>query len=146
MHPYLKHLLSDIQDAYNTADNDIEEKEFPETDLEARFRDIEAFVSGDNERPLKEICGLFSDDFPPADQLTDEEKLMISEEFEHMLESWNIALYIPSEVPPNMRYRLTVDLLEEDFSLTQTGTFHYDFCSGDTEGCELEKYCPCRRL
>lgn len=143
MHPYLKHLLNDIQNAHNITDKDLEEKAFAVTDLETHFQDIEAWATGESQKPFKEFCGLSPDDFPPADQFTDKEKLMVCEEFEHMLNSWNIGLDMPPDVPAGMRYRLTVDILGERCIPPRMGFFHFDFCTGVPEGCKLEQYCPC---
>ncbi|MCC5916484.1 MAG: hypothetical protein JJU02_04065 [Cryomorphaceae bacterium] len=145
MHPYLKHLLSDIQKAHNVADGELEEKVFMATDLETHFREIEAWVSGEGQKPFKDFCKLSKEDFPPANQLTKEEQLMVCEAFEDMLQSWNMCIDIPLDVPPTMRYNLTVNLLDNECLPTKMGTFHFDFCTGNTSDCELEMYCPCRK-
>ncbi len=60
MHKYLKHLLSDIENAHNVYNKELEEKAFMAKDLETHFREIEEWVSGDGQKPFKHFCGLTS--------------------------------------------------------------------------------------
>jgi hypothetical protein len=89
---------------------------------------------------------LTKEDFPPSDQFTYKELLMVCEAFEDMLHSWNIHVDMPSDVPPPMRYDLTVNLLENECLPPRMGIFFFDFCTGVSEKCALKMYCRCRSI
>jgi hypothetical protein len=65
---------------------------------------------------------------------------------EQMMHSWNVRVEIPSTVPPNMRYDLVIGILKEKISISNYGFFVFDFCTGNSEGCQLGEYCPCLDL
>lgn len=145
MHAYLKHLLNDIENAHNIYDKELEQKAFMAMDLEAHFQEIEAWVTGEGQKPFKHFCKLSKEDFPPADQLTKEDIWMVCDAFVSMLDSWNIGVDIPENVPPSFRYNLLIGLLENTCLPPRMGRFFFDFCTGNTNECELGTYCPCRK-
>ncbi len=74
MHPYIPHLLTDIVAAHCT---EISEEKFPQT-MEEHFEEIDKWVTGEEaEHTFGYYCGLDSENFPPAEQLTDEEMILI---------------------------------------------------------------------
>ena len=139
MESYVKMLLEEIRKAHRAHSEELIGSE----SVEDKFSDIERFVSGDAEQPLGYYCGLSLERFPPPERVSDEQKLKICLALDEMLESWNTVVDIPSEVPPPMRYRLLVNKLRDPFTPMRYGTFVFDFCTGCSEGCELEDYCRC---
>ncbi|MEO8960850.1 MAG: hypothetical protein ABI325_03150 [Ginsengibacter sp.] len=82
MHPYIPHLLTDIAAAHRT---EIPEEIFPQT-MEDHFEEIDKWVSGEEpDNTFGYYCGLHSENFPPPDQLTDEEIILIRKAFEKMM-------------------------------------------------------------
>jgi len=80
---------------------------------------------------------------PRADQLNQPEKEQVCTALENMFSSWNLEVCLPDKVPLYFRYELMVRVFDQSFTPFTTGVLVRDFCTGDSEGCELEKYCPC---
>lgn len=147
MHPYLKHLLYDIQNAHREEESNEEAlNEQQDDSIEAHLREVEAWISGEGEQKLREFCGLNEEDFPPDNQFTDDEIRRVNAAFKNMLNSWNIVLDVPENVPPRFVYKLIGTILNSECSPLTTGTCHFDFCSGVPEGCDWEQDCPCSKI
>ncbi len=144
MHPYIPHLLADIAAAHRT---DIPHEEEAEQTIEAHFEEIEKWVSGeDAEHTFGYYCGLNSEDFPPAGQLSDIEMKMIRKAFEEMMHSWNHGIDLPKKLPAAFAYKMIVESLEMKTNIVNTGYMSFDFCSGYAPGCVFKQYCPCLDL
>jgi len=140
MHPYILHLLNDIQAAHRS-----ETGEKPRiVSFEEQMEEAERFVT----RPfgkgtLSDHCGLNREIFPPVEQLSEEDMRLVNEQFINMLRSWHAEIGLPTEMPTAMQYQLLVDLLDHDFMYFEYGFYGIDFCTGNPEGCKLGAYCPC---
>lgn len=145
MHPYLSLLLEDIMSAYRekTQASATAQKPTEELKTELYFEEIERYVSGDNEQTFGYYCGLGSEIFPPADQFNEPEKEQVCTALENMFSSWNLEVCLPDNVPLGFRYELMVRVFDLPFTPFTTGVLVRDFCTGDSEVCELGKYCPC---
>ena len=144
MHPYLPHLLADIAAAQRT---EIPDEEETEQTIEEYFEAIDRWLSNEEpERTFGYYCGLYSENFPPAKQLTDEEILTIRYAFEQMMHTWNHALSLPENLPVAFAYTLMVNSLNHKTSMVNSGCMHFDFCSGYAPDCELKEYCPCLKI
>ncbi len=141
MHPYIPHLISDIQNAcreekkVETANSDSLESHFEEVE---RYLDMHKYS-----KPFSSFCGLSRQDFPPADQLTDKDMFPVIQHYHQLLYSWNAHADIPEQMPIPMQYNLLVDILDDDFMYMEHGFMGIDFCTGFSEGCKLGEYCPC---
>jgi predicted DNA binding protein len=94
MHLCIPHLLTDITAAHRAG---IPEEE-PFQTMEEHFEEIDKWVSGgEPEHTFGYYCGLSSENFPPAEQLTDEEMKMIRKAFEQMMYSWNHGIDLPAD-------------------------------------------------
>ncbi len=154
MHPYLPHLLADIAAA--TRPEEAQRAPLlaagfdPDDSLEAHFQDIDRLVRGDFDGPyqptLGQYVGLHAEDFPPADQLSDEDMSAAAEAFHRMLESWNHSAAVPDGVPPTLEYGLLVELLAEPTFIHRAGIKCFDWCAGVPHGCRLAQYCPCIKI
>lgn len=142
MHPYLKHLIEDIQNAERQEDDLIA---FPKpTTFEEQMQEVERYISGLGELPLSKYTGLNSQDFPPAHQLADAEMELVLMAFDKMLFTWNIAIDWPKKMPVTARYdHLLNFVLEEKVTPVNTGTMHLDFCTGYAPDCDWGTYCHC---
>lgn len=145
MHPYLPILLEDIKLAYREKiqASAKAQKSTEELKTELSFEEIERYVSGDDEQTFSYYCGLGSEIFPPADQFNDPEKEQVCTALESMFSSWNLEVSLPDDVPLGFRYELMVRVFDSPFTPFTTGFLVKDFCTGNPEGCDLGKYCPC---
>ncbi|MCC5928375.1 MAG: hypothetical protein JJU28_03925 [Cyclobacteriaceae bacterium] len=140
MHPYLTHLLADINAAFSRKSRNSEPKQ---ESLDEYFRDIDRWISGDSEHRLSYYCGLDPNNFPPYEQFSEKEIRQICHAFEEMLASWGVSIDFPEELPWKNRYELTVSLLDRDFTPMNSGIYVFDFCTGYAPDCELGEYCKC---
>jgi hypothetical protein len=140
MHPYIPHLLSDITDAHLT---DTPKEESPQT-LEEEFEEIDRWVNAEeSEFTFGYFCGLQSENFPPPEQLTDEEMILIRKAFEKMMFSWNHSIDLPENLPVAFAYKMIVDSLNMKTCIVNIGQMHFDFCSGNAPDCAFKEFCPC---
>lgn len=140
MHPYIPHLLSDIAAAHRT---EIPEETFPQT-IEEHLEEVERWVNGDApDHTFGYYCGLDSGNFPPAEQLTEQEMTLVLDEFGKMMYTWNHGMSLPEKLPVAFAYKITVDSLNMKTNIVNSGQMSFDFCSGYAPGCVFKEYCPC---
>lgn len=144
MHPYIPHLLADIAAAHRTGILDEEETE---QSIEAHFEAIDRWLSDEEtEHTFGYYCGLNSEIFPPAEQLADEEMMIVRKAFDQMMLTWNHALCLPENLPVAFAYSLMVNSLNHETSMVNSGCMHLDFCCYYAPGCELKEYCHCLEI
>ena len=140
MHPYISHLLADIATAHRT---EIPEGIFRQS-MEEHFGEIDKWVSGEEpEHTFGFYCGLNAENFPPAEQLTDEEMILIRKTFEKMMNTWNHGNELPEKLPVAFAYQMIVDSLNMKTTIVNSGGMNFDFCSGYAPDCIFKEYCPC---
>jgi len=144
MKNYVSQLISDILNAQMAPITTAEKEKISfEEEMEA----IENYAEGRNIPPILSIqCGLTTEQFPPEEQLEDEEIQQIIDAFDKMLQSRNIIMDMPERVPPRRAYPIIVNLLHKEAWYFPTGTLHFDFCTGYAPGCELGEYCSCLEI
>jgi hypothetical protein len=143
MHPYIPHLLADIAASHRT---EIPEDKFPQT-MEDHFEEIDKWVSGEEpEHTFGYYCGLNSENFPPPEQLADEEMILIRKAFEKMMFTWNHGLSLPEKLPVAFAYKMIVDSLNMKTSMVNSGQMSFDFCSGYAPDCAFKEFCPCLEI
>ena len=143
MHPYIPHLLADIAAAHRTA---FPEEETEQT-IEAHFEAIDRWVSSEEpEHTFGYYCGLKSENFPPADQLSDEEMKIIRKAFENMMYTWNHGMDLPESLPAAFAYKMIVDSLNMKTNIVGSGSMSFDFCTGYAPDCIFKEYCPCLKI
>ncbi|HEY8659090.1 MAG TPA: hypothetical protein VIL78_08640 [Hanamia sp.] len=144
MHPYIPHLLADIAAARRTKIP--EEKTLPRT-FEEEMEEIEHWATGESAvHTFGYYCGLKSENFPPAEQLTEEAMILIRKAFEQMIFTWNHGIDLPENLPVSFAYKMIVDSLNMKTSIVNSGSMHFDFCSGYAPGCIFKEYCPCLEI
>ncbi len=143
MHPYIPHLIADIQTAHRRKPGD---ENLPSS-MEKNLEEIEAWVSGDMpEHTFGYHCGLKFENFPPPEQLTEKEMKLIRKEFEKMIDTWNVAIHLPEKLPVEFAYKLMVNILEREITIFNSGCMNIDFCTGYAPDCDLQEYCPCLEI
>lgn len=144
MHPYIPHLLSDIASAHR---KEIPEEQDTEQSIEEHFEEIDRWVNGEiTEYTFGYYCGLEADNFPPPEQLKEEEMRSVMDAFEKMMLTWNLMFDLPESLPTSFAYSLMVNSLNRETSIVNSGCIHLDFCSGYAPDCELKEYCPCLKI
>jgi hypothetical protein len=155
MHPYLIHLLEDIAKAkrpgykeydpiaynYNDEEKDIDESN--SDSLDEYLMEMERYVSEDPPSTFGDYCGLKVSDFPPSEQLTEEDMQVVIEAFKKMSYTWNLDFSFPETLPTPIFYKIMVDTLDEKTWIVSSGTVSFDYCSGNPEGCKFGEYCNC---
>jgi len=143
MHVYIPYLLADIEKAKRSEDYNRSYK----PSIENYFEAVESFLDpGNGVRSFSSHCGIYSSDFPPADQLSDEEMKRVVDALRKMMITWNISVDFPADLPANFAYKLAVGVLDKKLAIINYGIVGVDFCTGSSEDCELEKYCPCSKM
>jgi hypothetical protein len=132
MHPYLPYLLADIAAAHRT---DTPKPGPPQT-IEEHFEEVERWIEG--EEPAHTFgyyCGLEAANFPPPEQLTDEEMKQVIKAFSQMMFSWNHGIALPETLPIPIAYKMTVDSLDMKTQIVKSGMMSFDFCTGYAPDC-----------
>jgi len=144
MKTYISQLISDILNA-QMAPLTTAEKE--KISFEEEMEAIENYAEGRNIPPILGIqCGLTPDQFPPGDQLEEDEIRQIIDAFSQMLQTRNMSVDMPKRVPVRIAYPIIINLLNEEAWYFPTGTYHFDFCTGYAPDCELGEYCSCKEI
>ena len=142
-HPYIPFLLEDIKAAHRSSA--VAKLNEPKT-IEKKLEKSERFVSDEREHTLSYYCGLKPEDFPPVEQLSDRDMQKVCEAFNTMMDTWNLSVDLPENLPPSLAYQLTIGLLSKETFIPNCGTLHIDFCTGYAPDCELKQYCPCLKI
>lgn len=143
MHLYLSHLLADIAAAHRSESEIVEEENNPQT-IEQYFEEVDLWLAG-KEPPhtFGYYCGLESVNFPPSEQLSEEEMEMICSSFKKMMYTWKPGISLPENLPVAFAYTMIVDSLNSKTDIPNNGFMDFDLCSGYAPGCVFKEYCPC---
>jgi hypothetical protein len=142
MHPYIPHLLADIKAVYRNKDYVVEEQ--APTSIEEELEEVERWVTeGEPEHSFGYYCGLNAKNFPPAEQLSDEDLTKVCDAFRQMLYSWHTDIALPDALPLPLRYQFMVGTLDEKFAVVNTGFITFDYCTGYAPDCPFKEFCPC---
>lgn len=140
MHPYIPHLLQDIAKAYRGKP----EEDFSDPQkLEDHFEEIDNWTANQPPNTFGDYCGLKVEDFPPSEQLSEEDMTSVCKAFKKMMQSWNLDIELPYNLPIPIAYSMTVEILNDKTPIFNQGFMVFDFCSGSPEGCAFQEYCPC---
>ncbi len=140
MHPYIPHLLDDIKKAHRTG---IIEPEVPKS-FEEEMEAIERWCDGED--PIHNFgyyCMLQPENFPPVEQLGNEDIIQVNTAFCEMMNTWNLNIDLPEAMPQKVRYSFLVNTLNEKVDIVNSGFCTIDFCTGYAPDCKLKEYCPC---
>lgn len=141
MHPYIPHLLADIAAAHRT---EIPEEENIAQTIDEEIKEVEEWA--ENVKPdytFGYYCGLKSENFPPAEQLTNDEMILIRGAYEKMMFTWNHGIELPDNLPVTFAYKMIVDTLDMATTIVDTGFMNFHFCKSHPPDCVFKEYCPC---
>lgn len=147
MQAYVNFLLKDIAAAHRPEDYfDKSRKNTEEEDLKESLEESEMFVTREHESGFEGYCGLKRESFPPVEQLSNEQLAQVTTAFVTMMNTWNLEVAFPDDLPPLRRYELLMDILVKPVMIFKHGFYCFDFCTGEPVGCQLEDYCTCLKL
>ncbi len=141
MHPYLPHLLSDIEAA-----NRIEIPKEParKISLEEEMEEIEKWLEGkEPDHTFGYYCGLEANNFPPPEQLTKKDMKEVCKAFKHMMFTWNLDIDLPKNFPTTLQYSFLIKTLNEKTEIVNSGFVSFDYCTGYAPDCVFKEYCMC---
>lgn len=143
MHPYIKHLLEDIKNAKRAKNDSLGYKK--PTTFEEEMEEIERYVSGEGEKPVSAFTGLNKENFPPSEQLTDDEMEIVLTAYDKMLATWNTQIDWRDNMPIKAKYDFLLKfVLNHRVTPLYGGMMHLDFCTGYAPDCDWGEYCPCK--
>jgi len=141
MHPYLPHLLSDIEAARRT---EIPEEPERKISFEEEMEEIEKWLEGEEpDHTFGYYCGLEADNFPPPEQLTKKDMKEVCKAFGHMMFTWNLHISLPKNFPAALRYSFLIKTLNEKTTIVNSGFTGFDYCTGYAPDCVFKEYCMC---
>jgi hypothetical protein len=105
---------------------------------------IERWATGpEPEHTFGYYCGLKVEDFPPAEQLSNHDLKRVCNAFRELLFLWNADISLPDALPLRLKYQFMVNTLNEGFTVVNSGSITFDYCSGYAPECPFKEYCPC---
>jgi hypothetical protein len=149
MQSYINHLLSDITEACREEQRETFSSASGENDVEAierYFEEVERWLEQEPEHDFSYYCGLQKEQFPPAEQLTNEQLEAVSLAFEKLLFTWNIGVEMPDKLPAAQKYNLLISVLERKVAIVESGFETIEFCSYDPPSCPFNEWCTCKEL
>jgi len=145
MQRYIEQLIEDLHQATwgLKPPHPIWEESQADPDNECELDDIsyiEEFVEGE-EIPVSSITGIDLNLLPPEEQLTDEQKTLLSIKLETLLEYFHFHLEFPESYPHHLRYHYIRKFWTEKQVALSFGTCHIEFCEYDETQCPFPGYC-----
>lgn len=141
MHPYLPHLLFDIEAAYRA---ELPKGHGRKISFEEEMAEVEQWLQGEEaDHTFGYHCGLDSQNFPPPEQLTKKDMKEVCNAFRQMMFTWNLDISLPKNFPVELQYSFLVKTLDEKTMIVDDGFVGFDYCSGDAPACVFKEYCMC---
>ena len=141
MHPYVPYIINDINAACRTEPT--YERSYPKS-FEEEMEEIERWLEGEEyEHTFGYYCGLQSENFPPPEQLSNEELEIVNNAFQKMMFTWNLDIDLPKSLPAAFAYSLLVNTLNEKTMIPNDGFCSFDYCTGYAPDCIFKEYCSC---
>ena len=142
MQEYINQLLEDMAAARREVKEEKEQDEV--TSIEQHFEELEKWLAGEPEYSFSAHCGLQTEQFPPAERLTDKQMGAIYKAYKELLHTWNLHVDIPESFPLARAYPLLISTLDHKVEIVSNGFICIDFCSCDVSSCPLGEHCQCK--
>ena len=143
MNKYIKQLIADSYAAQNHEEFELK-AESKTLDI---HNDVNIFISLEEEafnEAFGKVCGLKSEQFPPANLLTDEQMEGICEAIDRLLFSWNLYTDLPDELPVTLAYKLLVGIFDQKNIIVSRGHTDIEFCN--ITACPFGEFCECKKI
>jgi len=97
---------------------------------------------------MNELYEIEVERFPPADQLSEAQRLQIVQAILAVWRSLNIEAVLPEHMPLNLAYAELVRYWgEEEITIVTEGRIHLEFCNYEPSACPwLQEYCSCQEV
>ena len=121
------------------------QQEKTEEQIAKHIAEVERFINYEDldDPSILETIGMYPEQFPDATKLTDAQKTDIIEAILEFLLTHHIICDFPEEIPLDLKYKLSVKALDNDYFECGVGFYHMDFCAGWAPDCALGEFCPC---
>ncbi|MHA8066499.1 hypothetical protein V7S76_07430 [Aquirufa sp. ROCK2-A2] len=117
-----------------------------EQSIEDYIHEIEKYCKVDGLQSISEIIGLEEIQFPPVSRLTVAQIRAINKSYIRLLKTWSLEVDMPLGLPPDMKYRFLLSVLNRKAPIITMGTVHVELCDYNTSNCPFGKeYCSCRQ-
>ena len=145
MQKYINQLLQDLLAAQRPQPD---WKDEPQT-FEEYIEEVERFLEGGDETvepSFGEVCGIDTEQFPPASRLNAEQTESLSNAIKELLWTWNIILELPDTLPVEQVYFFQIEVFDMKIVIANSGRVHIDFCEDDFNLCAFgEDHCTCKK-
>ncbi|WP_276481229.1 hypothetical protein [Paraflavitalea pollutisoli] len=143
MEAYVRHLISDIQEAERPEEPGIQYV-FPEM-LDDGAEEDDRWSETEPTHTFSYYCGLQKELFPPAHLLSSLQLDNICQAFSKMMFTWNLDTDIPDQVPLSKKYQLLISTLDIKTEISNS-LMTFELCSVDPPSCPLGEYCVCKEF
>jgi hypothetical protein len=79
--------------------------------------------------------------FPVKDLLNSKQMERLNRAILKTFQKINVDIDLPENIPTEEKYDLLIYCWDDPVSYLSGPGVHLDFCSGDCEGCRINKYC-----
>lgn len=142
MQRYVDQLIKDLTDAQRRSHHD--ELSGKNDSPEDSFQVIDQFMNLSVTISFSEHCGIHTEQIPPYDRLTRTQSNEILKAIKALLQSWDISLDLPSNLPHDKIYSLHRQLFEEKIGIIEGMHTSYDYCEQDSAKCPYgSTFCSC---
>lgn len=143
MQRYVEQMVEDIRKAtWNVRPpRDIWYYADPLYDVELEdFSDLEKYFYGEEE-PVSQITGIDAELLPPPDRLSENQKTLLTEELDNLLQVNHFKLLFPVKFPLNLRYAFIRKFWSETHVALSFGENEIEFCDYEKIFCPFPGYC-----
>ncbi|WP_018345094.1 hypothetical protein [Cytophaga aurantiaca] len=142
MQIYINQLIEDLTAAQNKKQS-LNQSPTHES-FEDYIAEVERYLNGEGEEPIGDILGMKEECFPPANRLTEKQLNTVSDAYLECLESWNVSIDLPDNLPAALKYTLLINTLKQKIIAMDSGITHLELCHYDSEWCPFGiKFCRC---
>ena len=108
------------------------------------FADVERYLRG-KAKPVSVITGIETENFPPAEKLTETQTEFLFSEMMRTLHAYCFDADFPKGLPVELKYKLLRDKWNEKAVYTGEGFTCFEFCDYEPSRCPFpEEFCGCK--
>ena len=108
------------------------------------IEEMEAWLEGKKDGAMMDHFGLFPQQFPPPEQLTEEQAEALIFRIFRLWSAYNFLVSRPEKVPAKILYKKVVETMLEPATFMKHGGCGIEFCSYNAEDCPFgREHCDC---
>jgi hypothetical protein len=139
-----------FRDALHQPPAGYDEKASPQEhldDFEASISEMEDWLHGMAAVNMFEHFGFTPNQFPPAEQLTEEQAQALVDTLARLWAAHNFIPTMPKKTPARRFYPIMLQRMAEPVMLMEHGVNAIEFCSYNAENCPFGvEYCDCKNI